>query len=333
MTIPTVVGRPGDARASVRLRVVSILAKYGIAVLIPVVVIIAIGIDPAFLSAGNVRSILRGASNIGIVAIGMTLIVYAGNYADLSAPAQVTLAAMTVLALSDGSLLIAVPAAVFVAMAVGLLNGVLVGAMGGNPIIITLGVQLVLAGAIVVTTSGGAYVYGASEVLNTFGRGRVGFMPTNAIVLLLLVVVAHLVLSNTAAGRRLAAVGESREVAHLNGIPVVKTVLLTFVAASMFFGLAGVLIGAQAGQVGPGIAVGIEFDALAAVVIGGTSLAGGHGSVLRTLGGVIFIGLINNVMLLAGLKFEGQLLVKGAVILLAVAGDMYVQRSHATRRA
>lgn len=299
--------------------------RFGIFMILAATTLAGVALVDGFASVGNAANILRSVALVGTVAVGMTLVVISGNFVDLSVPSQVATAALIVLSFAEQNLPLAVLAAVLAAGTIGLANGVLIGAFRANPVIVTLGVQTAAAGLILVAT-GGSYVYGTSVALREFGQAALGPVPIQALVFLATLIAGQLVLSRTRFGFGLYAIGANRSVARASGIAVTRSVLSVFVAAALLAAVAGVMLAAFANSVNSSAGTGFEFDAMTAVVIGGTSLFGGAGSLWRTLAGVLFIGVVNNLMILVGVPFESQLLIKGSVIVLAVALDALAQR-------
>ena len=302
------------------------LAKsYGTGVVLIVVIIIAAATADGFTTYQNLLNILRAVSFTGIVAVGMTFVILGGFYADLSVPATVTVAALLSLGLA-GSIgaLAASLVGLGAATAVGVVNGVLVAGFRGNPIIVTLATQTLLVGIIVAITEG-SFIYGASDSLARFGKASVGPVPVQVIVLLAAVVVGEFLLRRTAFGHRFYAVGANPRAARLAGVGTRMIASSAFIASGLTAGIAGILLGAFSNQANVSAGNGIEFAAIAAVVVGGTSLFGGFGGVLRTFVGALLIGVIDNTLVLKGLAFESRLLVTGATIIIAVWFDSWVR--------
>lgn len=298
--------------------------RYGIFVILAGITISAAVLVNGFGTVSNLANVLRSVSLVGIVAIGMTFIVISGNFVDLSVPSQVAGSSIVVLAVG-GNLPVAIAAALATAGAIGLLNGTFIGAFRANPVLVTLGVQTAAAGAILAAT-GGSYVYGSSEALGAFGKSTIGPLPVQGVVFLAVLVGCQFLLARTRFGAQVVAVGANRSVARASGIPVQRVVAYTFALSSLLAGLCGILLAALTDTVNSSVGTGFEFDALTAVVIAGTSLFGGSGSLWRTLAGVLLIGVVNNVMVLVGLPFASQLFVKGCVIIAAVALDALARR-------
>jgi ribose transport system permease protein len=317
--VDLVVPRAGIARRA------RLLQRYGIFFVLAAVFLVGVFGVHNFATPRNISNILTSMSFVGIVAIGMTFIVISGNFVDLSVPAQVAVGALLVLGLQPHGLGVAILAAIVVVMVIGFVNGTLVGVFGANAVIVTLGVETAATGVILIL-NGGAYVYGVSDAFHRFGTSSIIGIPIEVVFFFAFALLAQGLLSRTRFGFSVRAIGSNRLVARASGIPVASYVLGTFVLSAFLAGTAGILLGALTNSVSSGLGGGYEFDALTAVVVGGTSLFGGVGSIWRTLAGVLLIGMVNNLMILVGLQFQTQLLVKGVIIIAAVLLDALAQR-------
>lgn len=275
-----------------------------------------------FASPSNILNILRSVSFTGIVATGMTFVILGGYYADLSVPAAISTGAIVVLTTMSalGPVLAAI-VAVVAAGVIGVANGALVALLKGNPIVVTLGTQTVVSGLLLWATDG-SFAYGTSKGFQAFGKSQLLGIPVQVALFLLMAVLAQLFLSRMRYGHELTAAGANRPMAHAVGLPTRAIGLSIFVVSAGLAGVAGVLIAAFTNQANLSAGAGFEFSAIAAVVVGGTSLYGGVGSVTRTIVGVLLIGVVDNCMILLGVPFESRLLVTGLAIVIAVGLDM-----------
>lgn len=298
---------------------------YGIVMVLGAVMLLAaVGVN-GFASAQNLLNILRAVSFSGIVAVGMTFVILGGYYADLSVPSTVSAAALLAIGLQEpfGPLLACIVALLGGAL-VGLLNGAVV-VVGGNPIIVTLGSQTLLSGVIVAATAG-SFSYGTSAGFASFGKLSLGAVPVQVLMFLCTVVLAQLVLERTRFGFWFYATGGNARAAHVSGVPTRLMAVCAFVASGLTAAVAGVLLAAFNNQASSAIGSGYEFTAIAAVVVGGTSLFGGFGNVWRTLVGVLLVGTIDNIGVLMGFAFESRLLITGITIVAAVWIDSSARR-------
>jgi ribose/xylose/arabinose/galactoside ABC-type transport system permease subunit len=255
----------------------------------------------------------------------MTFVVISGSFVDLSVPGTVALMSILVLKLTPDLGALAVLVAILPAVAIGLANGGLV-AGGANPVLVTLGIQTILAGVLLLFYSGGN-VYGqVGSALQKFGDTSFGPVPAPVAVFLVVAVAAHLLLQRTTFGFQLYAVGANRAAARVSGIPVRRIITAVFVISGVLAGLAGIVLSAYVNSSSSASGQGYEFDALTGVVVGGTSLFGGMGGIGRTVAGILLIGVITNIMILTGVRPEVQYLIKGSLIILAVAVDAVLRR-------
>lgn len=282
--------------------------------------------SPMFLTSGNVLNILTNMSIIGIIVVGMTFVLVVGGLADLSVPATIACGAILSLALQP--MLGAVPAfvlAISLAGLCGLVSGVLVGYVGINPIIATLGVGTIVLG-IVQSVVGGVIVYGSNPATADFVKGRIFGIPVLVLIFAVVALAGHLVLSRSYWGRWTTATGGNPIAAEASAVPVRAVRAGAFVLTGLCGGLSGALLGLTLQSARPLVGVGYEFSAITAVVVGGISISGGAGSVPRAMIGLLFVQLLTNVMVLNGVRTPDQGFVLGLLIAAAVALDMALRR-------
>ncbi len=279
-----------------------------------------------FLSIGNLESILTSVAVLGIIAMAVNQVVLAGEI-DISTGSMMGLCAMVagIVATNYGGLLLPLLAAVVVGALAGALNGLLVTVGRVPAIIVTLGMLYALRGVILLIT-GGQWVSGIPSETRLMGLGTVFGVSVPLIILLALFGVLSLVSRNTIWGRNVYAVGGNRRAARLFGLPVDRTRFLTFVLVGVCVGVAAMVFIGRTGGVQTNAGSGLELQVIAAVVIGGTSIAGGRGSTLAALTGAVLIGTILNGMILIGVPGIWQSGVLGALILLAITGDVLRRR-------
>ncbi len=280
---------------------------------------------PVFLDLGNLTDILRQVAEKGILAVGMTAVIVSGGI-DLSVGSILALSAtLTAWFLMHGGLgLAAAAAAVLLAGAFwGAVNGLAVARWRLQPFIATLatmsaarGVARYVSGGTAIPLGFGAS--GAPESVRAIAGVLVPYVPVPALLFVASVVAMHFYLSRTRAGRYLYAIGDNETAARLSGVRVAWHKASVYVIAAVLASLAGIVHCAQLEQGNPNDGIAYELDAIAAVVIGGTSLTGGVGTVGGTLVGVLIIGVINNSMGLNNVDANLQLILKGAIILGAV---------------
>ena len=281
---------------------------------------------PAFLTVANLLSILLASSLIGIVAVGETFVIVTGGI-DLSVGSVVAFSGvMAGLALGAH---VPVALAVVVGIGVGALSGGFIAfavtALNMSPFIVSLAV-LAMARGLAFIVTGGNTVFSFPDAFDNIGGGNLGPFPVAALITLAVFLVAGLVLARTVFGAEVYAVGGNEDAARLAGIPVARTLAIVYVLSGSLAGLAGIVLAGRLDSAQPIAAVGLELNAIAAVVIGGASLFGGKGSILGTLMGVLIIGLINNGLTLKNVQPFWVQFIQGAVIFGAVLIDSLNQK-------
>ena len=294
-------------------------------VLILLVVLMSI-FAPNFNRVDNLLNIARSISVNAILAAGLTFVILTGGI-DLSVGSIVAVSGVVaVIAAIAG---VPAPVAVVIGMAVGgacgLVNGVLTAYLALAPFIVTLGTMTFLRGLAYTITNGQPIV---SSDLNfkDLGNGYLLGIPVPVIAMAAVFLVAWFVLERTRYGRHVYAVGGNAQAARLAGVQVNRIILSVYVVAGICAGLAGVIFAARVISAQPTAGTGYELDAIAAVVLGGTSLVGGRGRIIGTLIGAVILGVLTTGLILLNVQFFTQLLIKGVVIILAVAIDSLKQR-------
>ncbi|WP_416139444.1 ABC transporter permease [Halomonas sp. HK25] len=266
-----------------------------------------------FLSLGNITNILIQTSTIGLIALGMTLVMINGNI-DLSVGAILGLAASLAVGLQDYGLTIAIIAALASGMLLGAINGLVVWKTGVNAFIVTLGAMLGIRGLIFLYTGEQSF-YSMNFAFADFGASTIGPFPVLAIIFLLCTLVMHLVLTRTGHGRNTFAVGGNPEASIDAGIRLGRHMTINFIIVGFFAALAGVLLASQMGAATPNLGRDYELWTITAVVLGGTKLTGGYGSIVGTLGGVLAIGILRNGMNLMQVPAFYVLVVLGVILI------------------
>lgn len=307
-------------------RIVDLLSKTGLSLAILTVILYGSFSSPVFFTTGNFLNILTSMSIIGIVVVGMTFVLVVGGLADLSVPA--TIACGAILSLGLQPIIGPVPAfvvAVALAGLIGSVNGALVGYLGVNPIIATLGIGTVALG-IVQAAVGGVIVYGANPSSAEFVKGRLFGIPVVVLIFLFVAVIGHFILSRSFWGRWTLATGGNYSAAEASAVPVKAVKAGAFVITALAAGISGGLLGLTLQSARPLIGQGYEFSAITAVVVGGVSIMGGFGSVPRAIAGLIFVQLLTNVMVLEGVRTPIQGFVLGILIAGAVGMDSALRK-------
>ena len=275
-----------------------------------------------FLTPKNMFNILRqNASNL-FLATGMTMVIILGGI-DLSVGSVIALSGVVAagcvvnLGLPEA---VGFIAAVAVGAAVGLFNGFIICKTDIPPFIVTLASMNITKGIALVLT-GGAPIRCMTDAFKFPGAGYVGPVPTPVILMIVIFVIAALMINKTQLGRHIYAVGGNVQAAKFSGISVQKVKFIVYAYTGVMAGIAGVVIASRLYSGQPTAGDGAEMDAIASVVVGGTSMSGGSGRIGGTLIGVLIIGVLNNGLNLMGVDSNFQYIVKGLVILLAVYVD------------
>ena len=275
---------------------------------------------PVFLSPENLLGILHQVAIIGIMAVGMTFVIMTGGI-DLSVGPVLAIAgvfAAEVLAIGHGGTLLAVAVAVGASATVGGVNGLLIAYGGLAPFVVTLaGLSVVRGSALLIGGPDLHLIRGPSSFI-AIGSGSLVGVPVSVYVFGAAIVVGTFVQYGTTFGVSALAVGANQRAAHLSGHRVRRTKAAAYVACAACAGLAGVIEASQVHTAAATYGMGVELDVIAAVVVGGTSLAGGSGSIPLTFVGVLLIGVMNDGLGLLNTPIEWQLIVKGLIIAVAV---------------
>lgn len=300
--------------------------RVGILMVLVALVLLMAAIAPNFNRVDNLLNIARAISINAILAAGMTVVILTGGI-DLSVGS--TIAVSGVVAVIAAIAGVPAPLAVLLGMAVGalcgLVNGWLTAYLALAPFIVTLGTMTFLRG-LAYTITDGQPIVSSSLNFRDLGNGYVGPIPVPVIVMVVVYAVVWFVLERTRYGRHVYAVGGNAEAAKLAGVRVKRVITSVYVLAGACAGLAGVIFAARVISAQPTAGTGYELDAIAAVVLGGTSLAGGRGRIIGTLIGSVILGVLSTGLILLNVQFFTQLLIKGVVIILAVAIDSLKQR-------
>ena len=294
----------------------------GLLVMYLLIIIVMAFLSPFFLSTRNFLNLLLASSTIGMIAIFTTMLMVGGGL-DLSVGSTVALVGVV---LSHSQYALgpwgAVVAGLGTGLIIGLLNGLIVTRVGINPLITTLG-MLSVARGLAFVFSGGLSEPILDPAFGQLGRGFMAGVPVPVIVLIILFGGAFMVMRYTTYGRAMYAIGGNAEASYLAGLPVKRYQLIAYTLSGLSAAVAGVFLTSQLGAGAPQAAFGLELSVIAAVVLGGTSLAGGKGGLFGTLIGVLILGTLNNGMTLLSLSSYYQQISQGFVLLLAVGLDQF----------
>jgi ribose/xylose/arabinose/galactoside ABC-type transport system permease subunit len=290
---------------------------YGVLILL---MVLAGAISPEFMSSNNLTNVLRQSAALGIVTIGQTLVMIAGGF-DLSVTAVMQLVTVVIAEYtlgSDNMILPAVGLGLLVGLFIGLLNGVVITRQKASPFMVTLAVGIIVTGIRLAYTKGtpsGLLPMG----LRPLSQGQIFGIPFSIILYLAITTVVSIVLRRTTYGRRLYSAGANAEAARLSGVNVNFIKLTTYMLSGFLAALAGMVLAAYIGYIDQWLGGGYDLDSVAAAAIGGVSLSGGKGGVWSALAGVLLIRMLMNFVIVIGLTIEYQYVVRGGIVILAVA--------------
>lgn len=332
-TNPTAPGSPASTAGGPRPGRTQHLNEVGLLVAIVLLYVVLSSTAAGFFSLDNQLGLLRDAATIGIAAWGVTLVIIAGEI-DISIGPAVAFASVIV-AKGAAEWALGVGAAVLLTLALGVGWGALAGWLRARfavpSFITTLGLWSVLGGLALYMTDALPVPLPESALLDLLGGSVLG-VPTSAVVMVVLFAVFAYIAKYTAYGRSVYATGGNAAAAQLAGINVTRVRVLLFATTGLLAAITGVLLAARLGSGNGGAAAGLEFDVIAAVVIGGTALAGGRGSLVGTLLGVVFITVISNGLVLLGVDSFFQDVVRGLIIVGAVLVNVIISRRNTTTR-
>ncbi|GBE91857.1 ABC transporter permease subunit [Nostoc cycadae] len=327
-TLRPVNNRPSqNSTASRRKSINNFLQVAGILPILVIICILFSLLSPNFFTAGNAVNILRQASINIVLATGMTFVILTGGI-DLSVGSILAVSAVVAVLVSLLPALgwLAVPSALLTGLLLGLLNGALITFLDVPPFIVTLGSLTALRGAAFLVANG-TTVINRNINFAWIGNSYVGPIPWLVIIALLTVAVSWFVLRQTVLGVQIYAVGGNERAARLTGIKVNRVLLFVYGVSGLLAGLAGIMSASRLYSATGILGQGYELDAIAAVILGGTSFTGGIGTIGGTLLGALIIAVLNNGLTLLNMSYFWQLVVKGLVIIAAVMIDRLRRRS------
>lgn len=320
-----------ETRSLNRERINGFVRKYAI-VLILLGMLIAMSIlSPAFLQTRNLLNVVRQISVMGLIAIGVTMVIITGGI-DLSSGSVLALSAVVAASLAqqmdwsekkfpglDVPVLAPILAALLVGVICGCINGSIIARFRIPPFIATLGMMTVARGFALIYSE--RPVSGLTDQYNFIGQGHILGIPVPILILATVAIIAHIMLNNTRFGRHIYALGGNEQAARISGLNISRIKIGVYTIAGMLAGLAGLVLSSRIGSGQPGLGLGYELDAIAAAVIGGTSLSGGIGTIWGTIVGALIIGVLNNGLDLLNVSAYWQTIVKGSIIVIAVIID------------
>lgn len=298
-----------------------LLTKYRTALVLVIILIIASFLEESFLSMGNFINVIRQVSIIAVIAAGMTFVILTGGI-DLSVGSVVAasgaFSAATLVA--TNSTFLAICVGLFVGAVFGLINGYVIVKEKVPPFIVTLATMAMARGIVLVYTNGSPIAVKVASY-KFIGKGYLFGIPFPVIVLIAVYFIAFYILQYTEFGRNIYCLGGNREATRLSGVNVGKVEMIVYVISGILAGIIGVVLTARLGSAQPTAGTGYELDAIAAVILGGTSMTGGQGFIFSTVIGALILGVLSNLLVLMNVNPFATNIVKGVVILLAVIVD------------
>ncbi|MDF1616437.1 ribose ABC transporter permease [Petrocella sp. FN5] len=278
-----------------------------------------------FLTGSNIFNVLRQTSINAIIAAGMTFVILTGGI-DLSVGSTFAFSgAIGAYLIGSGQpVMVAVAGALTIGLLIGMANGFIIAHWNLQPFIVTLATMTIFRGATLVFTDGkpiGTGYEGSALVFAKIGGGYTLGIPNPILIMIVLFGLAYYILKHMSMGRYIYATGGNQEATKLSGVSIKKVKVFVYGISGLFAAISGMIITSRLSSAQPTAGTGYELDAIAAVVLGGTSLAGGVGSILGTVIGALIIGILNNALNLLNVSSYYQQLAKGLVILIAVLLD------------
>ena len=312
-----------NKKGSINLK--ELLIEYKSLIGLLVLILVVSILSPSFLTANNILNVLRQTSINGVIAAGMTFVILTGGI-DLSVGSILGFsgAIAASLVVSGQNIVLAVIAAIAVGAGIGFINGLVISKGKLQPFIATLASMTILRGATLVFTDGKPITTGTTEGALAFGKiggGSILGIPTPALMMIIAFLVCAYILNQTRMGRYTYALGGNEEATKLSGLNTDKIKIFAYTMSGVLAAIAGIIITSRLFSAQPTAGDGYELDAIAAVVLGGTSLSGGKGKITGTIIGVLIIGILSNALNLLDVSSYYQKIAKGIVILIAVLAD------------
>jgi ribose transport system permease protein len=278
-------------------------------------------LSPVFLSRVNIMNVLRQSSLVAITGVGICIIILLGEI-DLSiGSTQAVVGILAVWILNHfESVFLALIAALVLGALIGLINGLLVTKARINSLIATLGMMAILRGTAMVTTQAKS-IQAEVESFMEIGTGYLGSIPIPVIITILVFILFYYILNYTALGRYIYAIGGNSEAANLSGIPVERIKVIVFIIGGMLAALSAFILASRLFSGQPNAGTGFELEVIAAVILGGVSLAGGQGTLAGAIIGILILGILSNGLILLNVSSFYHDIARGLVIILAVYLD------------
>jgi inositol transport system permease protein len=331
--------RKGGTRSTGRAAIIPLLSRYAPVVCLVVMMAIFALLEPGFLSSLNLFNVMRQISIEGLIAIGMTFVILTAGI-DLSVGSLVAVAGLVAAMIAKGSTassfslsasgeqgygwFVAMMGAISVGLAGGFIQGMAITRLKVPPFVVTLGGLSIFRGLALMISASGP-ISGFDAAYRWWGQGRIGPVPVPVVIFLAAATIAFVVLRYTRYGRQIYAVGGNREAARLSGVNVQRVLLSVYVIIGFLAGLAGFVLSARLNSSEAVAGTGYELTVIASVVIGGTSLFGGVGTIFGTVVGSILIGVLINGLVLMNVNPYVQQITIGLILVAVVAFDQFAK--------
>jgi ribose transport system permease protein len=314
---------PGARADSGRLEL--LLLRYGMVIVLLILVVVAVILYPGFLQPANLRDILNQNAAVGIIAVGMTLILLTGGF-DLSVGATFALSGTVFAGMTlDHGIMVGAVVALGAGLVAGIVNGLLVAVLHVNPFVATLGTSSAISGLAFIYSNSAPFIVEDISFRN-LGVSQIAGIPLPIVILVVVFAAGWFLAHHTTYGRNVFASGGNREAARLSGLPVATIVASTYALTGVLAGLAGMISASRLGVGQADVGSTIALDVIAVVVIGGTSLLGGEGAIWRSIVGLLILATLTNVFFSLNVDQNWQLIAKGLIVVGAVALDAYLRR-------
>ncbi|NDL66442.1 ABC transporter permease [Anaerotalea alkaliphila] len=315
-----------------KLNLAELYGKYGTFAILVIIFTLSSIFTRGFATQANLTNVLRQITVVTILALGATFVIILGHI-NVAYGSMIALIGVisTAIMVATGSVFVAVMGAVGLGLVIGGINGYVITKFHIPAFIMTLAVTTVARGAVLLFTNG-VPITGMGSAYTFIGQGYIGFMPVSVLILIVLFIISWIMLNKTRFGRHVYAVGGNEQAAIASGIKSKNVVRKAFLFDGFTAAIAGVVLMSRMNSGQPAAGLAYEFDAITAVVVGGTSLAGGSGTVVGTIIGAVIVGIINNVQNLANVNTYWQQIVKGLIILIAVIIDKMTKRASSAKK-
>ena len=315
-------------RLKIAANAVDVLKKYGIYAVLLVLVIFFAVTSENFFQSSNLLNVARQVSMLGIASVGFAFVLLLGGI-DLSIGSVVTLVNVVAAWLMvNGAMnpILASILALIMSAAIGFANGWIIANIRMPPLIVTLAMMIIIEGLAYLICKG-LPIYGFPKAYTVIGQGYIGPIPIPVIIMVVIMAIGSFILNKTYFGRYFYAVGGNEQAANLSGIKVKNVKYLVYTLSGFFAGIAGIVILSRTNSAQVLSGKGLEFDVLTACVLGGVSVTGGFGKISNVVAGVLILGVLSNGLVLLDVSQFVQMVIKGSVLMLAVAFDCLQRRT------